>query len=199
MSKLSKISRLIPYILIVAGVLGLLASFVLTMEKISLLQNPDTQLNCNLNPVLSCGSVIKTDQAEAFGFPNPFIGISAFSVLITVGVGVLAGAKYKRWFWLGLNGGAALGFIFVHWLIYQSLYSIGALCIYCMLVWVVTAALFWYSTLYNLENNNLKLGEKYTKLKTFALNHHVDILIVWYLAVILAILNRFWYYWSTLI
>ncbi|PRC62285.1 hypothetical protein C6A85_03910, partial [Mycobacterium sp. ITM-2017-0098] len=30
---------------------------------------------------------------------------------------------------------------FVHWLIFQSLYRIGALCPYCMVVWAVTIPL----------------------------------------------------------
>ena len=31
--------------------------------------------------------------------------------------------------------------MFVHWLIFQSLYRIGALCPYCMVVWAVTISL----------------------------------------------------------
>ena len=31
--------------------------------------------------------------------------------------------------------------VFIHWLIFQSLYRIGALCPYCMVVWAVTIPL----------------------------------------------------------
>ena len=46
-----------------------------------------------------------------------------------------------RWYWAGLAAGTLLGTVFVHWLIFQSLYRIGALCPYCMVVWAVTIPL----------------------------------------------------------
>ncbi|CAM5711562.1 vitamin K epoxide reductase family protein [Mycolicibacterium aubagnense] len=82
-----------------------------------------------------------TKQASVFGFPNPLLGIAAFSVVIVTGVLAVAGIRLPRWYWAGLAGGTLLGAVFVHWLIYQSLYEIGALCPYCMVVWVVTVAL----------------------------------------------------------
>ena len=66
--------RRIAIILFVAGIIGIVASFVLSVEKIQLLKNPDAQLGCNINPIISCGSVIQSKQAEAFGFANPYIG-----------------------------------------------------------------------------------------------------------------------------
>jgi len=186
-------------LLVICGTVGLIAAFVLTMEKMSLLSNPSYQPSCNLNPVLSCGSIIRTEQASAFGFPNPFIGLAGFSVVITVGMGLLAGASYKKWFWRGLNAGALFGFVFIHWLFYESLYDIGALCMYCMAVWAITAPIFWYTTLYNLRNKNLPTPKSLRGVVDFAQKHHADILIVWYLFIILSIASRFWYYWSTLI
>lgn len=186
-------------LLVICGTIGLIAAFVLTMEKMSLLSNPNYQPSCNLNPVLSCGSIIRTEQASAFGFPNPFIGLAGFSVVITVGMGLLAGASYKKWFWRGLNGGALFGFVFIHWLFYESLYDIGALCLYCMAVWAITAPIFWYTTLFNLKNKNLPTPKSLKGIVDFALRHHLDILVVWYLFIILSITTKFWYYWSTLI
>ena len=46
-----------------------------------------------------------------------------------------------QWYWIGLTIGTLIGAAFVHWLIFQSLYRIGALCPYCMVVWVVTISL----------------------------------------------------------
>ena len=40
--------------------------------------------------------------------------------------------------------------VFVHWLIYQSVFVIGALCPYCMVVWAVTIPTFFYVTVHNL-------------------------------------------------
>jgi uncharacterized membrane protein len=50
---------------------------------------------------------------------------------------LLAGASFKRWFWRGLEIGTIFGLGFVHWLIFQALYRINALCPYCMVVWVL--------------------------------------------------------------
>ena len=196
---LTKFQKYYPYLLVIAGTIGMIAAFILTMEKMALLKDPSFQPSCNINPVLSCGSIIRTPQAAAFGFPNPFIGLAGYAVVITIGMGLLAGAKFKRWFWLGLQAGTLLGLVFVHWLAYESLYDIGALCIYCMIVWVVTIALFWYTLLYNLRAGNIKLPKSLKAAGYFSQRHHLDILIAWYVMFILLILNRFWYYWSTLL
>ncbi|GAA3013484.1 hypothetical protein GCM10020229_26000 [Kitasatospora albolonga] len=44
------------------------------------------------------------------------------------------------------------GIGFVTWLMTQTLYSIGALCPYCMVVWAAMIPLFWYTTLHNLRS-----------------------------------------------
>ena len=126
---------------LIAGVLGLASALTLTVEKIEILINPDYVPSCSINPVLSCGSVMVTPQASAFGFPNPLIGIVSFTVVLVTAVLALAKVRLPRWYWAGLATGTLLGVAFVHWLIFQSLYRIGALCPYCMVVWAVTIPL----------------------------------------------------------
>jgi uncharacterized membrane protein len=169
------------------------------MEKVALLRDPTFQPSCNMNPVLSCGAIISTPQASAFGFPNPVIGFVGFTVVITAGMALLAGAKLKRWFWLGLQAGTIFGLLFVKWLVHQSLYKIGALCIYCIIVWIVTAAIFWYTLLLNLQNKSIKTPAWLESTISFASGHHLDILVGWYVLVAILISVRFWYYWQTLI
>lgn len=188
-----------PLLLIIGGIIGLLASFMITIDKIELLKNPTFQSPCNINPVISCGSIMKSSQAEVFGFANPLLGLIGFSVVITIGMALLSGAKFKRWFWLGLEGGAILGLIFVHWLISQSLYIIGALCPYCMIVWTVTIPIFFYTTLYNLHEGYIKLPKALRRVGEILQKYHATILFVWYALIVVAILIRFWYYWRTLI
>lgn len=131
-------SRLTGLLLLICGAVGLAASIALTIEKIDLLENPNYVPTCNINPILSCGSVMSKHQASAFGFPNPIIGVPTFAVVVTTAVLVLAGIALPRWYWAGLALGSALGVTFIGWLIFQSLYRIHALCPYCMAVWAVT-------------------------------------------------------------
>ncbi len=121
---------------IVGGVLGFVAAFALILDRIELLKDPDFVPSCSINPLLSCGTIMQTDQAAVFGFPNPLIGIATFPVVILFGVLAAARTPLPRFAWRGLLAGAVLGFGFVHWLAFQSLYVIGALCPYCMVAWV---------------------------------------------------------------
>jgi uncharacterized membrane protein len=193
------LDRTLPWILLIGGIIGTLASLLLTIEVFNKLKNPNYEAPCNLNPILSCTSVADSAQAHVFGFPNYFIGIAAYAVLATVGAAMLAGAQFKRWFWLGLQCGLILAMAFISWLQFQTLYRIGALCIFCMIVWAVTGPVFWYATLYNFRVGNIKTPEKLKRTVAFAQRHHGDILLLWFLVIIGLILNRFWYYWSTLI
>jgi uncharacterized membrane protein len=191
--------RLLPWLLLLGGVLGTAASGILTVEKIARLRDPTYVPSCNLNPILSCGSVMDSAQAEAFGFPNPLIGIAGFAVVTAVGAGLLAGARFRRWFWLGLQAGVTFGVVFVHWLIYQTLYTIGALCPYCMVVWAVTIPIFTYVTLRNVAEGVLPLPAPLRRLAAGAAGYHGVALTVWALAMVTLIGQRSWYYWSTLL
>lgn len=191
------LKRVLPYLLLIGGIIGVFCAGILTVEKIQLLKHPSAQLACDLNPIVACGSVINTWQASAFGFPNPIIGLVGFSVVATVGAGILAGATFKRWFWLGLQTGVTFGALFVTWLQYQSIYQIGALCPFCMVVWSVMIPIFLYTTIYNLREGNIKVAKKLQSVSKFVQGHHLDILLAWYLLIITAILTHFWYYWKT--
>lgn len=192
----TKLIRALPYILIVTGIVGLISSFVLTYDKMQLLKNPSFTPNCNLDPVLSCGNVMHTAQSSAFGFPNPWIGLAAFAVLVTVGVGVLAGAKFARWFWLALEAGIILGLAFAYWLLFESVYRIQALCPYCLAVDVVLISAFWYLSLYLVRVGHLPVPARLIGIADFARRHHAEILVVWLLILVALILQHFWYYYG---
>lgn len=133
---------------ILLGLLGLVAAFSLSVEKIHILINKDATLSCDLNPFISCGTVMQKAQASLFGFPNSFIGLMAFTAPIFVGFAILAGAKFKLWFWRLYLVGLSLGFIFVLWLFTQSTFVIHVLCPYCMLAWLAMIPLFWKTFLW---------------------------------------------------
>jgi len=151
--------RQTAWILVVSGIIGIFASIELIIQKIAVLSDPDFVPNCDINPILSCGSVISTEQASLFGFPNPVLGVIGFTIVIMFGALLFTGVELPRLMWLGLNFGALAGMIFVIWLVSQSLYVIGALCPWCMVVWAVTIPIFWQITTDNLASNRLSLGK----------------------------------------
>ena len=197
--------RSLPWLLLVGGLTGLVAALVLTVEKFALALDPDYAPTCSINPVLNCGSVMDTPQASAFGFPNSLLGIAGFAVVAAVGAALLAGAVFAPWFWGAMQLGVTAAAVFVHWLIAQSLYQIGALCPYCMAVWAVTVTIFWYVTLRNLDSARSKpvprqwLRQWFRQWPDSVIRNHSIPLTVWFLAVIALIAQRFWSYWSTLL
>lgn len=141
------------------GIVGLMASFVLAIEEFHLLKDPDVVLSCSFNLVLNCGTVMKTWQASVFGFPNMFIGLMGYPVVITVAVIGLLGAKLPRWFWRAAATCYALGAIFAYWLFFNSLYVIEVLCPWCLVVTFTTTILLATMLHYALRENIFNFGK----------------------------------------
>lgn len=198
MKNIQKISleKAFPYILITSGMLGLLASFALTIDKIKILKDPNYIPDCNINPIFSCGSVMNSPQAEFLGVPNTIFGIVAFSVILTVGFGLIFGAKYKPLFWKLFNLGIMAGLGGVIYLFYQGVYRINAICPWCALTWVVVIALTMYVTLWNLRNKHLIEPKQLKKPVAFLQKNHTGVLLLIYVAIIVLLLNHFWYYFG---
>jgi uncharacterized membrane protein len=137
--------------LIIAGAIGWWAAFSLTMERLHLLENPDAILGCDISPLVQCGKNLESWQGSVFGFPNPILGLTGWVAPIVVGVAILAGARFARWFWWLFEAGLALAFVFVIWLIGQSIFVLGTLCPWCMVTWVVTIPTFYALTLHVLR------------------------------------------------
>lgn len=186
------VRRGLAWLYLVGGLVGLAAAAALTIEKIEKLADPSYVPTCSLNPVISCGSVMDSPQAAAFGFPNPLIGLAAFAVVTTVGAAMLAGFGPPRWFRLGMLAGTTFGVVFVHWLIAASLYDIRALCPYCMVVWAVTIPVFWYTAL-----DVLRTSGRGRAVGTVLTRFHSTVLVTWYAVIVILVLTAFWYYWRT--
>jgi uncharacterized membrane protein len=195
--KQPKWMRFYPFVLVVGGLLGIYAAMALSIDEIKLIKDPGFQPVCNLNPLLSCTSVISSNQATAAGsIPNPYLGLIGFGIVVAVGMAIFAGAKFKKWYWQGLLAGTFLGVVFIHWLFFQTVYNIGKLCLFCILTWIVTIAIFWYTLLMNYKQGFLPVPAWLRKPADFASRHSVDILISWYLIITLLVLNHFWYYFG---
>jgi len=186
----------VPWLLLGGGLIGLVAACVLLFEKIKLLENPSYVPSCNFNPVLSCGTIMRTDQASVFGFPNPMLGLVGFAMVVATGAALLAGARFARWYWLGMQAGVLFGIGFVAWLAFQSLYRIGALCPYCMVVWAVVLPIFWWVTARNAEAGVLGLPRG---LAEAVADYRWLLLIGSYALIVVPAFFRFSDYWLTLV
>jgi uncharacterized membrane protein len=136
--------------LIVAGAAGWWAAFQLTLDKFIAYEHPTNKLSCDFSLIVQCTANLNSWQGSAFGFPNPIIGLGGFAAVIAVGVSMLAGARFARWYWIAFHVGIAGALAFVIWLIGQSIFGINTLCPWCMLVWSATIPLFWFVSIRNL-------------------------------------------------
>ncbi|MFE4637978.1 vitamin K epoxide reductase family protein [Streptomyces sp. NPDC056773] len=185
--------RALAWLLLITGAAGVLAAWVITLDKFLLLENPDFKPACSLNPVVSCGSVMKSEQAAAFGFPNPMLGLVAYGAVVCVGAGLLAGARHRGWFWLGLNAGMLFGVGFCSWLMVQSLYEINALCLWCCLTWVSTLVMFWAVTAHTVRTGILPAPEP---VRTFFADFGWAPPVLHTGVIGMLILTRWWEFWT---
>ncbi|MFD6185836.1 vitamin K epoxide reductase family protein [Streptomyces goshikiensis] len=187
-------SRALALLLVITGAAGLLAAWVITIDKFKLLEDPNFTPGCSLNPIVSCGNIMKSDQAAVFGFPNPMLGLVAYGIVICVGMSLLAGARFRSWYWLTLNAGTLFGVVFCAWLMYQSLYNINSLCLWCCLAWVATIFMFWYVTAHNVRERLLPAPGW---LRGF-LDEFTWVLPVLHVGIIgMLVLTRWWDFWTS--
>lgn len=184
-------ARITAWTLLVSGLVGLAASFILALEKYWLQTNPFYVPSCTINAIASCTPVMNSEQATAFGFPNPYIGIAAYPVIAATGAMLLAGGRLTTWYRIGLQIGATAGTAFVFWLMFQSLIVINALCLYCIASWITTFAILWYVTLTNL-NHIHRLPGPAAKFVHAATRNHSTILSIWLLLVGASIVISLW-------
>ena len=191
-------TKSLAWTLISGGVVGWAAAFALTLERIHVAENPDATLSCDVSPFISCKSVMLTWQAKLLGFPNPLIGLAAFFAPILIGVAILAGAKFAKWFWQLFTLGVAGGFAFVIWLFSQSLYDIGALCPYCMVAWAGMIPIFWKQFLFSASEGIIPVPIKTVGFFVRAYDWHWLFSFATFAFLIGAAIVRFWDLWPSL-
>lgn len=147
------------WIILLAAIGGLTASFVLTVEEFHLMQNPNAILSCSLNIVLNCATVMKTWQSHVFGFPNMLIGMIAYPAAISLAIFGLCGVKIPRQLLITAEVIATLGALFSYWLFFNSVYVIQVLCPWCLVVTFVTTLIVASITHHNLRQNTFGISK----------------------------------------
>jgi uncharacterized membrane protein len=191
------LNRSFPYIIGIAALIGLVASLILSYDTLSIARNPSYIPSCNLNPVISCGSVINATGDTIFGIPYPYYGIGAFAAMLSVAVMMFAGAKPNKYFWRAFMVIISAGLIGAYVLLGKSVFSIHALCPFCLSVDLVTTVSFWYSWLYVIDNKIISFERvKLQRIYGWIRKHHADLIVLWILLVVGFLLNHFWYYYG---
>ena len=127
----------------VSGIIGLCASFVLSIEAWQLAADQGRTFSCDVSSVLSCSAVAATPQARVLGFPNAFLGIFFEAVVLTVSFALIAGVRFPKWYYRGVEALYTIGLLFAYWLFTQSYFVIHVLCPWCLLI-TITTTLVWF-------------------------------------------------------
>ena len=116
---------------------GLGVSIYLTIAHF----NTAVSLACPATSTVNCEKVTTSPQSYAFGIPVAVLGL-AFYVFLAVANSPWAWrVTWPPLRWARL-GSVVVGMLFVLWLIYAELFKIGAICLWCTSVHVITFALF---------------------------------------------------------
>lgn len=188
-------SRGLAWFLIVAGLTGWVASFLLTLERFHVAANPDATLSCDVATFISCKSVMLSPEAKLFGFPNPLIGLAAFMAPFFIGFAILAGAKFAAWFWRVFFVGHVLAYVFVTWLFFTAVFDIGALCPYCMVAWAASIPLFWQLLAHGAREGYIPVPLNTVGFFVRAYDYAWLISLINCLAIAVTILIHFWNLW----
>ncbi|HEY2309008.1 MAG TPA: vitamin K epoxide reductase family protein [Streptosporangiaceae bacterium] len=116
---------------------GLGVSIYLTIAHF----NTSVTLACPATSTVNCEKVTTSPQSYAFGIPVAVLGLAFY---------VFLAAANSPWAWRvtwpplrwARIGSVVVGIVFVLWLIYAELFKIGAICLWCTSVHVITFALF---------------------------------------------------------
>lgn len=183
--------RPLALLLTAGGTIGWLASFQLSVEHDRVLRDAGYVPACSVNDVIGCGGALESWQGSLFGFPNMPLGLTGFAVVAALGAAALGGARLHRLVWLALAGGLLAAVGFTHWLIHQSLYVLGTLCPYCVVIWLVTVALFWYVARHVLARGMVPVPRRLRAAGPVLREFSAAAVATWYGVIALLIVTRF--------
>ncbi|ASK64676.1 hypothetical protein CFK39_01150 [Brachybacterium avium] len=187
--------RVTGLVLLIGALVGWIGSLELQVGKEFLLANPGSSLACDVNPFISCGNVMMTWQSSALGIPNMAIGLGGFAIMGALGALMASGTPLPTWFRWARLGGITFAFGYVHFLASSTIFVIGALCPWCMVIWSVTAPMFFATLAHTIESGDLRVPAPLAGL----LRRWVVLTLLWYLMVIVVIALMFRQQWLVML
>lgn len=148
---MSKSQKKLYGVILFGALVGFIASFWQLLEKLTLLKNNAAPLSCNLNSVFSCTNVLNAPQSSVFGFPNSLLCIILFTIAIVAAIVGLTGTKIARGVRFSFQFLALFTVFFGLWYLWQSIFNLGAMCIFCVFCFggVLTINAAWFRLNYS--------------------------------------------------
>lgn len=129
------VQRWVPLTSLVLSVAGLAVAVYLTVEHYT----SSTTLACPDTGALNCLKVTTSEQSAVAGVPVAVLGLLYFVAMLTLS---LLWRSPRRDVRLGRLAFAAVGVLFVAWLVYAELFTLDAICLWCTAVHLLALALF---------------------------------------------------------
>lgn len=172
--------------MVFGAAVGLVASFLQLLEKLTLLKDADAVLACNFNSVFSCTNVLNAWQSSVFGFPNSVMCIVFFALVLGIALAGLSSDALGKRLRLSIQGIALFFLCFGIWFLTQSTLVIGALCLFC--IFCFTGLLFINGTLLRLNVNDLPIKKSWRKKLQGSFKSGADIFVWIIIALALALM-----------
>lgn|GEM_PF-2052578 len=152
-----RIDRAFWAVLLLAALTGIALTTIQIVEKISILNDPFTSLACDVNSTLSCSNVLSAWQSSVLGPPNALIGAVMFALLASAALAGLLGGALSRAYLALMWALAVLFLCFASWFMFETAFSIGAVCIWC--VGITTAVVVCCAALTRLADRSGAFGD----------------------------------------
>lgn len=171
------------WLLVVAGLVGAVASLQLLVSQWELEADPYANISCDFNEILACSTFLTSWEGSLLGFSNSYLGLAGFGGMILLGIYVLIKRSLPTVMWVAMSAAAVLSFLFLLWFQYTS-FNAGTLCPWCLVIW---AALIPFIT-----HTAGQAHANLTGSHSWVWRYRWPITIVWYLAV--AVFAFFYFY-----
>ena len=116
---------------------GLGVSIYLTIAHF----NTSVSLVCPATSTINCEKVTTSAESYAFGIPVAVLGLAFYLFLAVANSPWMWRVTWPPLRWARI-GSVVVGILFVLWLLYSELFKIGAICLWCTSVHVITFCLF---------------------------------------------------------
>src|SRR5499427_5481931 len=122
---------------LVLSLAGLGVSIYLTIAHF----NTSVTLACPATSTINCEKVTTSPQSYVFGIPVAVLGLAFYVFMVAANSPWAWRSPWPPLRWARV-GSVVVGIAFVLYLIYTELFTIGAICLWCTSVHVITFALF---------------------------------------------------------